>query len=102
MQLGEKMTSFRFMEILSTVGLEGRENDLVESFSSGMKQRMKYALLYIKQFPIYMLDEPTSNFDAAGRNIFKQFLEDNRKSIIIIASNEDEETRLGDVTVTIS
>ncbi|GAB4191186.1 MAG: ABC transporter ATP-binding protein [Calditrichia bacterium] len=101
-QLGCKLQENDFISILDHVGLKGRYNDPVGAFSSGMKQRMKYALLYLKKFPIYMLDEPTSNFDDAGRELFHTFVEEHRESIIIIASNHEEEIELGDIKVELS
>lgn len=102
-QLGIKCDRDRLKDILEKVNLQGRENDFVGNFSSGMKQRMKYAVLYLKEFPIYLLDEPTSNFDQAGRELFLQFVEEHRqKSIVVIASNVEEEVQLGDQIVQLS
>jgi heme exporter protein A len=85
--------------MLETVGLEGRGNDFVSAFSSGMQQRLKYAVAMIKNPSILILDEPTTNLDDEGKkrvfDIIKQYRPD---SIIVIATNEKEEYSLADTT----
>ncbi len=100
LQVDKKRSGYH--EILEIIGLEGRGNDYVENFSSGMKQRMKYALLMLKKFPVILLDEPTANFDAEGKKLFRSFVEENRDSVIVIAGNEEEEIALGNVRVDLS
>ncbi|RKX22707.1 MAG: ABC transporter ATP-binding protein [Candidatus Zixiibacteriota bacterium] len=84
-------------EMLEKVGLDGRGDDYVLEFSSGMQQRLKYAAALIKNPSILILDEPTSNLDDEGKkrvfNIINQYRPD---SIIIIATNEKEEYSLAD------
>ncbi|MCK5612823.1 ABC-F family ATP-binding cassette domain-containing protein, partial [Candidatus Pacearchaeota archaeon] len=79
-------------KLLDKVGLDGRGDDYVSEFSSGMQQRLKYAAALIKNPSILILDEPTSNLDDEGKkrvfNIINQYRPD---SIIIIATNEKEE-----------
>lgn len=101
-QLKINHTEESLIQILDKVGLKKRYFDYVAGFSSGMKQRMKYAVLHLKNFPIYMLDEPTSNFDDAGRQLFYEFVSEHNESIIIIASNIQEETNLGDQIIELS
>jgi heme exporter protein A len=101
-QLGLDVSEERLKNILQQIGLGNRGNDYVGGFSSGMKQRMKYAVLYLKDFPIYLLDEPTSNFDDAGRELFLKFLNEHANSIIVIASNSKSEVELGDKFVKLS
>ncbi len=84
-------------KLLDKVGLDGRGDDYVSEFSSGMQQRLKYAAALIKNPSILMLDEPTSNLDDEGKkgvfDIVNQYRPD---SIIIIATNEKEEYSLAD------
>jgi len=56
----------RIREVLDLVGLDGREDDLVGTYSSGMKQRVKYAAALLAAPPLLLLDEPSANLDAAG------------------------------------
>ncbi len=83
-------------EILKKVGLYERRNDLVRTFSSGMKQRMKYASAILHNPVILLLDEPTSNLDLEGKklvdNLVYNFRED---GIVIIATNEEQDFKYG-------
>jgi len=83
--------------LLAQVGLEGRGSDLVGTYSSGMKQRLKYAAALMKNPDYLFLDEPTSNLDAEGKQIVTQIIESRRsESIIIMATNEEQEYALAD------
>jgi heme exporter protein A len=97
---GLALTGKRINELLAMVGLEGRGDDLVGTYSSGMKQRLKYAAALVKE-PVYLfLDEPTSNLDADGKRMVRQLIADRRKtSVIIIATNEEEEYSLADDSI---
>lgn len=80
---------------LNAVGLEGRGRDLVSSYSSGMKQRLKYCLALLREPEMLLLDEPTANLDEDGNalvdNIIRSF-----EGILIIATNENSELKYGD------
>lgn len=83
--------------LLESVGLEGRGMDYVNEYSSGMKQRLKYAVALLKDPKYLFLDEPTSNLDDDGKKIVVDLLEHYRKdSIIVIATNEKEEYALAE------
>ena len=89
---GLTVTGKQINELLKRVGLEGRGDDLVRAYSSGMKQRLKYAAAVLKEPAFLFLDEPSSNLDAAGKKVVADFIEEYRaKSIIVIATNEHEE-----------
>ncbi len=83
--------------LLEQIGLEGRGTDPLSTFSSGMKQRLKYAAALMKKPDYLFLDEPTSNLDADGKKIVTQIIESLRSdSIIIMATNEEQEYELAD------
>ena len=89
---GRNITGKRIDEMLNRVGLEGRGMNLVREYSSGMKQRLKYAVAILKEPPFLFLDEPTSNLDDDGKKIVRGIVEEYRdRSIIVIATNEQEE-----------
>ncbi len=80
------------LTLIDDLGLGGRADDLVGTFSSGMKQRLKYAAALVKDPPLLLLDEPTSNFDEAGRAIFIKILNQCRSTgIVVIATNDAQE-----------
>jgi ABC-2 type transport system ATP-binding protein len=56
----------RIPELISLVGLKGRENERVEKYSRGMKQRLHIAKALIHDPELIFLDEPTIGLDPAG------------------------------------
>jgi len=75
--------------LLKKVFLFNRKDDAVRTFSSGMKQRMKYAFALAHDPPILILDEPTSNLDTEGTAMVKQIMQEQReKGILVIATND--------------
>jgi heme exporter protein A len=82
----------RIKELLAFVGLWNRRDDIVATFSSGMKQRLKYAFALLHNPAVLILDEPTSNLDAEGIEVVKQIIFEQKKAnILIIATNNKEE-----------
>jgi heme exporter protein A len=82
----------RIKELLMLVGLWSRRDDIVSTYSSGMKQRLKYAFALLHNPAILILDEPTSNLDAEGIEVVKQIIMEQKKAnILIIATNNKEE-----------
>jgi ABC-2 type transport system ATP-binding protein len=62
----------RAHEVLFYVGLEESRYRLLETYSSGMKQRLKLAQAIVHDPRLIFLDEPTSGLDPQGR---KEILE---------------------------
>lgn len=78
--------------LLDLVGLAGRGDDFVGTYSSGMKQRLKYAVALLANPEILLLDEPTSNLDDEGKQIVINIMQQQqRERILIIATNEQED-----------
>jgi heme exporter protein A len=78
--------------VLTQIGLEGRGDDPVREYSTGMKMRLKYALVLLKQAPFLIIDEPSTNLDQAGREIIYSLMADQKKNgLLIYATNEDGE-----------
>ena len=90
-------------ELLHFVGLQGREHDLLDTYSSGMKQRMKYACALLHQPHILILDEPTTNLDESGVALVDKIIKQQKQQgIVIIATNEPREVAYGDQTFTLA
>ena len=53
----------RIAEVLDVVGLTGRENEPVRTFSLGMKQRLGIAAALLPDPHLLVLDEPTNGLD---------------------------------------
>ncbi len=95
-----KSVENRALEILNLVGLFNRRNDELRGFSSGMKQRLKYAAALIHEPDILVLDEPTANLDLAGTDMVFSIIEQYRKDkVVVLATNDSDEAALGDVKV---
>src|SRR4029079_18874794 len=57
----------RSHEVLDYVGLGEARYRAVESYSTGMKQRLKLACAIVHDPKLLILDEPTNGMDPAGR-----------------------------------
>jgi heme exporter protein A len=84
------------MELLEEFNLKNRRNDMIKTFSSGMKQRVKYMISLQSKPEILFLDEPFTNLDTAGINSIKKIIELHVADGggVIIASNDDREKKL--------
>ncbi len=75
--------------LLTRFGIVQRKNDPVRMYSSGMKQRVKYAFALIHNPPILILDEPTSNLDEEGSRCVRAVMREHRETgILIVATND--------------
>lgn len=85
---------------IDLVGLKGRAHDLVKTFSSGMKQRLKYAFALVGEPQILFLDEPTSNLDKKGIEIVNAIMRSQKENkILIFATNDDQDLKFADEVV---
>jgi len=81
--------------LLSELNLIDRKNDLVRSYSSGMKQRLKFIFALLHKPPLIILDEPTSNLDNIGKEkVYELISKEGEKNLVIIASNELDDLKL--------
>lgn len=86
------MPSLSVTEMLKIVGLEKAVNKQIRYFSSGMKQRLKLAQAFFSNTPILLLDEPTTNLDADGIELYLSLISNYTKSrLVIISSNVKQE-----------
>lgn len=66
----------RIVELLARFDLTKRADELVERYSSGMKQRIAIAKALLAKPPVLLLDEPTIGLDPqAARNLRELILE---------------------------
>lgn len=72
--LPRDVISTRIDELLEIFNLEGRENDLLEGYSRGMKQKVCLCAALIQDPEIIFLDEPTSNLDPAAARMVKDLI----------------------------
>ncbi len=89
----------RARSVIKQVGLEKRMNDLVRTFSRGMKQRLTVARAIVHEPKILLLDEPYTGLDQHGAQIFGEMLSDlksQRRTILMTTHNIDEGLELSD------
>ena len=92
---GLKNYKSKIEDVLKRVNLYARRDDLVRGYSSGMKQRLKYACALLHEPVVLILDEPTSNLDAEGvEMVWAIAQEQKKKGILIVATNEAEELQM--------
>ncbi|HOO28636.1 MAG TPA: ABC transporter ATP-binding protein, partial [Lachnospiraceae bacterium] len=93
----------RVDEALALAQLEGRANDLVGTFSGGMKRRLALVRAMLHDPEIMILDEPTLGVDVQNRNeIWNKILEMRGKKTIFINTNYmDEADSLSDICAVI-
>ena len=66
----------RIAELLEIVGLTGREQDRVETYSSGMQQRLHLARAMLHDPEMIFLDEPTVGIDPIGAREIRQLVKE--------------------------
>jgi heme exporter protein A len=82
------------LDLLKRVNLYDRRDDFVRTYSSGMKQRLKYTFALLHQPELLILDEPRSNLDAEGISIVYEIIEEQKqKGATLIATNDSEDLR---------
>ena len=69
-----KILHQRIDRLLGILGLEGRQDDLLESYSSGMKQKVLVASTLLHDPKLVFLDEPTSRLDPAASVLVKDII----------------------------
>ncbi len=64
----------RINEYLKALELEGREGDLISSYSGGMKQKVALISAFLHRPKLLILDEPLSGLDPRSAKIVKDLL----------------------------
>jgi len=70
--VSEKKT--RIEEYLDALELEGREGDMISSYSEGMKQKIALISAFLHKPKLLLLDEPLSGLDPRSARIVKDLL----------------------------
>ncbi len=84
---GKQIGDERIDEVLTIVGLKGREKDKVGAYSQGMKQRMGIAIAMVHDPELLILDEPTNGLDPQGiadmRSLIRSLSKDHGKTVLV-------------------
>lgn len=76
--------------VLQQVDLTHAANKQIRYYSSGMKQRVKLAQCILSDCPIVLLDEPCTNLDEKGINLYHHLIESFTKERCVIVSSNDK------------
>lgn len=89
---GRKVNEERFEEILTTLGLRGREKHLPNQLSGGQQQRVSIGRALINAPAVLLADEPTGNLDSKNSQEIVDLLKFSNKrynqTLIIITHDE--------------
>ncbi len=76
--------------LLKRVDLAGRENDRVESYSKGMKQRLMVARSLVSRPRVLFLDEPTTGLDPTSAEAIRSvILEERGRGATVFLTTHD-------------
>jgi ABC-type multidrug transport system ATPase subunit len=83
----------RVAPLIEQLGLGDHKDKTVPALSGGLKQRLALAIALLADPPLLLLDEPTANLDARGRQDYLSLLNDLRQrgKTILLASHRLEE-----------
>ncbi|MBE8950551.1 MAG: ABC transporter ATP-binding protein [Quinella sp. 3Q1] len=96
---GKTLSAEKIYELGERVGLDLKTfgNVRAENFSTGMRQRLKFAILLSVDADIWLLDEPTANLDDDGREkFFREIQAAKPDKIILLATNDRAEENICD------
>jgi len=83
------LSTISITQILEIVGLKIAAHKQIRYFSSGMKQRIKLAQAIFSNVPVLLLDEPCTNLDSHGYDLYHRLINDYCKNKLIIVSSND-------------
>lgn len=88
----------RIDELLELVGMSGRSQDRINTFSKGLRQRIGIARALIHDPEILIFDEPTMGLDPATAHNIREFIRDlkGNKTVILCTHYMDEADLLCD------
>ena len=78
--------------ILQSVNLDKAAHKQIRYFSSGMKQRLKLAQAFFSESEVLLLDEPTTNLDSEGVNLYQALVQNQAGNrLLFVSSNVPQE-----------
>ena len=66
----------RINEYLKALQLEGREGDMINSYSDGMKKKVSLISAFLHKPKLLLLDEPLNALDPRSARIVKDYLQE--------------------------
>lgn len=77
--------------LFRTFALWDRKDDFVRTYSSGMKQRLKYVVALCHNPGLLLFDEPTANLDEEGSRAVRDTMRGLQSSTLLIVATNDEQ-----------
>jgi ABC-type multidrug transport system ATPase subunit len=84
------INNFSIPQIVEEISLKEAIHKQIRFYSSGMKQRVKLAQAIFSDASIVLLDEPCSNLDAKGIELYHSLIEKYCKDRLVIVCSNDE------------
>jgi ABC-type multidrug transport system ATPase subunit len=84
------INGFIIEQIIEEIELKEAVHKQIRLYSSGMKQRVKLAQAIFSDTSIVLLDEPCTNLDAKGIELYHSLIERYCKDRLVIVSSNDE------------
>ena len=98
----QPINEFSTQFFLDSLQIEAEENQRIQYYSSGMKQKIKVGLSFLFDSEMIFLDEPCTHLDETGVQIYNQLIKDYlRNRILIISSNNKKEYELANKFINI-
>lgn len=97
---GKNLSDDEKIQLGEKVGLDFKKFGFTPSknLSTGMRQRLKFAILLSVDAEIILLDEPTANLDEEGKNIFHAEIKKLAQlgKIILMSTNDEKDLSICD------
>lgn len=91
-QFKQLLPSVTIKNIVAEIGLEGAAGKQIRFYSSGMKQRVKLAQAIFSNTAIVLLDEPCSNLDSSGIELYHSLIQQYcQNRVVVVCSNDKVE-----------
>lgn len=101
-----RLLQARIESLLEMFGLSERRNDLVGSFSKGMKQKVSIARALINEPEILFLDEPTAGLDPEASDdllrYLRKYVRDTTRTVFLCSHRLEEVEELCDEVAILS
>ena len=83
------LPSVSIEKIIDVIGLSKAADKEIRYYSSGMKQRVKLAQAVFSDVPVLLLDEPCTNLDVIGFELYHELIERYCKEKLVVVSSND-------------
>jgi ABC-2 type transport system ATP-binding protein len=89
----------RIRDLLKLVGLNERQDTLVENYSTGMRIRLSFAKALLNDARVLLFDEPTASLDPQSSHLIRDIIRNLKReghAIILTTHNMEEADLLSD------